>query len=75
MPFYEYAVNVHPWGQKLGRNIKGEVWVPAPDEAMAEQRVRDDLFDRYGYIPGQDIVSVTLSIIEDADSEIEITRG
>ena len=75
MSIYEYTVRVHPWGQKLGRNIRGRVWVPANDEALAEERVRGDLFDRFGDLGGEDIVSVSVSIIEDVDSEIEIQRG
>jgi hypothetical protein len=75
MPIYEYAVRVHPWGQKLGRNIRGRVWVPANDEDLAEERVRDDLHDRYRGVAGEDIVSVSVSIIEDVDSEIETQRS
>jgi hypothetical protein len=69
---YEYAVRVHPWGQKLGRNIRGRVWVPAPDEALAEERVRVDLSDRYGDVAGGDIVSIQLSLIEEAELEEEV---
>jgi hypothetical protein len=72
VPIYEYAAKVHPWGQKLGRSLKGHVWVPAPDEALAEQRVYDDLADRYGYVPSQDIVSIRLNLIEEADLEEEV---
>jgi hypothetical protein len=72
VPIYEYAAKVHPWGEKLGRSVKGQVWVPAPDEALAEQRVYDDLADRYGYVPSQDIVNITVSLIEDVDIESEV---
>jgi hypothetical protein len=72
MPDYEYAVRVHPWGQKLGRNIRGRVWVPAPDETLAEERVRTDLSDRYGDVVGEDIVNIQLSLIEEAELEEEV---
>jgi hypothetical protein len=76
VPIYEYAAKVQPWGQKLGRNVKGHVWVPAPDEALAEQRVYDNLADLYGYVPGQDIVSIQLSLIEDDDGmESEVNKN
>ena len=75
MAIYEYTVRVHPWGQKLGRNIRGRVWAPANDEALAEERVRDDLSDRYGDVGGEDIVSVSVSMVEDVDSDIGMQRG
>ena len=51
VPSYEYAVKVYPWGQKLGHNVRGKVWVPVPDEMLAEQKVHDDLFFIYNYTP------------------------
>lgn len=71
VPVYDYAAKVQPWGQKFGRNVKGHVWVPAPDEALAEQRVYDDLADRYGYVASQDIVNIQLNLIEEAELEEE----
>jgi hypothetical protein len=69
VPIYDYAAKVHPWGEKLGRNVRGHVWVPALDEALAVERVYDDLAERYGYVPGQDIVNITVSLVEDVDIE------
>jgi hypothetical protein len=46
--------------------------VPAPDEIMAEQRVRDGLFDRYRYLSSQDIVDITVSLLEEIELEEEV---
>lgn len=72
MPNYEYAAKVQPWAQKLGRNIRGRVWVPAPDEALAEQRLYHDLADRYGYVPSEDVVYIQLNLIEEVELEEEV---
>lgn len=77
MPMYEYAARVYPWGEKIGRNIKGHVWVPSPDESLAEMRVHDLMFYRYGYVPGRDrLHDFTVTLIEDDDGmESEVNKN
>jgi hypothetical protein len=73
VPSYEYAVKVYPWGQKLGHNVRGKVWVPVPDEMLAEQKVYDDLFDIYHYSPDLDrLHNLTVNLIEEAEIESEV---
>jgi hypothetical protein len=43
--------------------------VNAPEEVIAEQQIGDYLFEMYGYVEGQDIVSINLSVVEDVEIE------